>query len=127
MSVTLSLPDATTLPANAPAGYAPIVANVPIGVASVMTTEGAINGAGNQIAVEAVATLIAAARPGRKGVVVQNLGAVDVWLGFSNAVTASNGLLLLGSRGATFFIDGGAAIYAIVASGSQHVAFAEIF
>jgi hypothetical protein len=127
MSVTLSLPDATTLPANAPAGFAPIVASVPIGAAAVTTTEGASNGVSAQISVGAAATLIAAARVGRKGIVIQNLGATDVWLGFANTVAASNGLLLLGTRGATFFIDGGAPVWAIASSGAQPVAFAEIY
>lgn len=127
MTVNVNLPDGTTLPASALSGVAPIVASVAVGSAAVTTTEGASNGAGAQVAVTTTATLIAAARVGRKSILLQNLGATDVWIGFSNAVAATNGLLLPAGRGQGLALDGGAAIYGVVASGAQTISVAEFY
>ena len=73
------------------------------------------------------ATLIVAARAGRKSVMIVNEGAVDVRVSSNASMTISNGLLLAGSKGAGETIDGGAAVYGIVASGTASVSFGEVY
>jgi hypothetical protein len=71
-------------------------------------------------------TLIVAARTGRKSLLIFNEGTTDVRLGV-NGVTTSTGVLLTGVKGAGVGIDGAAAVYGIVAAGSQTVSYMEMF
>lgn len=80
----------------------------------------------NQVTVAATATLIAASRPGRRQVVIVQLGATDVYLGGS-AVSTTTGLLLTGTKGTTITIETTGAIYGIVAAATQAVSVAETF
>lgn len=79
-----------------------------------------------QVTVAATATLVVAARAGRGYVLVQNLGTTAVYLGGAG-VTTSTGMLLQGVAGAIVKIDAAAAIYGIVASGTQAVSFGEVY
>ncbi len=85
------------------------------------------NGAHGQVSVGTTATLIAAARTGRKNILVLNEGTTDVRIGVSSAVTTGTGLLLVGAKGQGILLDGGAAVYGIVGSGSQVVSCWEAF
>jgi hypothetical protein len=80
----------------------------------------------NQVSVGTAATLICAARAGRKAITIIQEGTTLVRLGASG-VTVLTGIPLPGTQYASFTIDGGAAVYGIVASGSQTVSYAETF
>jgi hypothetical protein len=71
-------------------------------------------------------TLIAAARAGRKSITIVNEGSTLVRLG-PTGVTTSTGLFLKGAAGESVKIDGGAAIYGIVATGTQAVSYVEVY
>lgn len=73
-----------------------------------------------QVSCGATATLIAAARAGRRGISVTSLGTTDVYVGASG-VTTGTGDLLLGVKGSTASYDLSGALYCIVAAGSQSV------
>lgn len=77
-----------------------------------------------QATVATTATVIAAARSGRKDIVIVNLGATDVYIG-GPSVTTSAGVLLVGSKGVGLTITTEAAIYGIVGAGSQAVSYVE--
>ena len=62
---------------------------------------------------------------GRLSVVIQNLGANDVYVGPSNAVTAANGLLIGKGNSQEVMLDDGAAIWAITASSTANIRLAE--
>jgi len=62
---------------------------------------------------------------GRIYLEIQNLGAVDVYVNFSNAVTASNGLKIAKGSSWSIDLDDNAAIYAITASGTADLRIAE--
>lgn len=87
---------------------------------------GAPNWVPDQVDIDATAggTVIAAARANRRSITVVNLGTTDVWLG-GNGVTATDGQLLLGVKGAARTIRTTAEVRAITASGTQRVAFDE--
>jgi len=89
-------------------------------------SESISNIAVNQVSVATSATLIVAARAGRKSVMIMNEGATDVRIGGSG-VTTGTGVLLYGQKGSGLVLDGGAAIYGIVASGSQSVSYLEAY
>lgn len=57
--------------------------------------------------------------------VIQNLGSVDVYINFSNAVSTSNGLLIAKGFSQEIELDAGADVWAITASGSADVRIAE--
>lgn len=80
-----------------------------------------------QVSVGATATLIVAARAGRKEVTIVNHGTTALYLGSSSGVTTSTGQLLAGVAGEGITYSGGAAIYGITASGSQTVSAAEVY
>lgn len=92
----------------------------------VPTTETYSNINANTVTVGATATLIVAARAGRKEVMIVNNGTIAVNLGGSG-VTASAGLLLAGNLGEGVTITGGAAVYGIVASGTETVSYLEVY
>lgn len=79
-----------------------------------------------QVTVASTATQIAAERSARKGIVIINNGTSDVYIGTSG-VTTSNGLLLLGVKGASIVMETTAAVYGIVASGTNDVTYMEIY
>lgn len=123
----------TTLLARVPAlGQGTMAASMPVVLASnqstlnVTTVPVAASIATGQVSVTTSATLIVAARSGRKSVIIINEGATDVRLGVSG-VTTGNGVLLYGQKGAGQVIDGGAAVYGIVGSGSQSVSYVEAY
>lgn len=89
-------------------------------------TQGGSSIATGQITVASTATLISAQRTDRKGIVVINNGTSDVFVG-SSGVTTSNGLLLLGVKGASIVMETTAAVYGIVASGTSNVTYMEIY
>jgi hypothetical protein len=93
---------------------------------SVATIESASSITTNQVSVGASATPIVAARMGRKSLTLINLGATDVFVGASSVATAT-GVLLIGAKGGGLVIDGGAAVYGIVASGTQTIAYMEAY
>lgn len=77
-----------------------------------------------QVSVGTSATLIIAARTGRRAVTIINEGATDVRFGNSN-VTTGNGALLTGTKGSTVTLPVATAVYGIVGTGSQNVSFIE--
>jgi hypothetical protein len=80
----------------------------------------------NQVSVTNANTLIVASRSTRSGVLITNLGTTDVYIG-NTGVTTSTGTLLLGTKGTALFIPTTAAIYGIVASGTQSVCYLEVY
>jgi hypothetical protein len=79
-----------------------------------------------QIPVGTSATKILDARPDRREAVLVNHGTTDVLIGGSN-VTAANGVLLAGIKGASITLRTTAAIYGIVAVDTQTVSAAESY
>ena len=73
------------------------------------------------------ATLILAARAGRKEVTIIQEGTIAMRLSSNPSMTISNGILLGGNIGAGVTISGGAAIYGIVASGTGTVSAGEVY
>jgi hypothetical protein len=84
------------------------------------------NLATGQVSVGTTATLIVAQRSGRYGVTLINKGSTEVDIGGSS-VTTSTGSPLPAVQWASKTILTTAAIYGIVASGTQTVAFEELF
>ena len=81
-----------------------------------------------QVSVGTGATLICAARPGRRSVTLRNLtGTARVFAGGSNAVTTANGMLIVAAEGDGLVISGSMAIYGIAEGSAQTVSFAETF
>ena len=116
-----------------PAGASLIGAvNLDIGGATVSqgnpvpTTETYSNIAAGQVSVASTATMIVAARTGRKEVTIVNNSTTAVYLGVSS-VTSSSGLLLAGVVGEGITITGGAAIYGATATGSETVSYLEVY
>jgi hypothetical protein len=79
-----------------------------------------------QITCATTATQIASARAGRKGIEVTMLGTGDAYLGASGVTTAA-GHLLLGTKGTSKSLPSSAALYCIVASGTQVVSYVEVY
>jgi hypothetical protein len=92
----------------------------------VPTTETYSSIATGQVTVASTATQIVAARAGRKEVTIVNNATTVVYLGGSS-VTSTTGLMLAGATGEGITISGGAAIYGIVATGSESVSFLEVY
>ena len=102
---------------------------VPCGSASspILTTQtGSANIATGQVTVGTTATLVMAARAGRISGKVTDLGTTDIYCGPSGVTTAT-GDLLAGVKGGAITIQTGAAIYCVVATGTQPVSFMESF
>jgi len=106
---------------NLDIGGAPVSPNNPV-----PTTESYSSIATGQVSVTASATQVVAARAGRKEVTIVNHATTAVYIGGSG-VTAATGLLLAGVQGQGITVTGGAAIYAIAASGSETVSFLEVY
>lgn len=94
--------------------------------ATIPTTETYAYLATAQVSVAATATLIVAARTGRKEVTIVNHGTTAVYLGPSGVATTT-GQLLAGVAGEGITYSGGAAVYGIAATGSQTVSVAEVY
>jgi hypothetical protein len=92
----------------------------------VATTESYASLATGQISVTTSATQIVPARAGRKEVTIVNHTTTAVYIGGSG-VSVANGLLLAGVQGQGITVTGGAAVYAIAASGSGTVSFLEVY
>lgn len=71
-------------------------------------------------------TQIIPARIGRSAVTITNFGTTDVYLG-NSGVTTTTGSLLVGTKGASVTIPTSAAIFGIVATGTQAVSYTETF
>jgi hypothetical protein len=80
----------------------------------------------SQVSVGSTATQLAAARAGRQGVVVTQLGATPVYLGGA-AVTTSTGVYLPEIAGSTKTIPYVSAIYGIVSTGTQSVSVEDYY
>jgi hypothetical protein len=91
-----------------------------------ITPVGATTWAVTQVTIGTTATSLLAARAGRFGVLITNLGTTAVFLGIAG-VTTVNGALLPGVVGASKTIPVTGAVFGIVASGSQIVSVEEYF
>jgi hypothetical protein len=80
-----------------------------------------------QVVVPATANgiLIAAANTARGSLTIVNHGAVDVYLYTDNTITTGKGILLVGSKGASYTFYSQTAVYGIVATGTQVVGVCE--
>ncbi len=79
-----------------------------------------------QVSVTTSATLIAAARAGRRSITVEQLGTTAVYLG-ATGVTTATGVLLPGTVGSSVTLNFTGALYGIVATGTQTVAEFELY
>lgn len=95
-------------------------------IGPVVAVDSGNNIATGHVSVGTTATLICAARSGRTSVVILNEGTTEVRLG-AIGVTTATGVLLYGAKGSGISLDGGAAIYGVVASGTQTVSFVECY
>lgn len=75
-----------------------------------------------QVTVGTTAVQIVPFQTARTSVALVNLGTTDVFVGTRN-VTASTGVLLVGTKGAAIAIDTRAEVWAITAAGTVTVAF----
>lgn len=87
---------------------------------------GAPSGITGQISVAATATLIRVRNQCRRAIKITNLGATDVWIGFSPSVTPFSGDLLPGAKGAFIVIPATLDIYGITGGGTQTVSYMEV-
>lgn len=69
--------------------------------------------ANNQVAVGTTGTLVVAARTGRQSVTISSTSAVVFYIGNAVGVTASTGLYVAGTAGASITINTAAAVYAV--------------
>lgn len=77
-----------------------------------------------KVTVATTVTLIAAARTGRKQLIIVNEGTTDVRIG-NKAITSTTGVLLNGAKGAQLVLETGSDVYGIVGAGTQAVSFIE--
>jgi|ERR1700676_594078 len=96
--------------------------NQPVTTTSIYGTSNIATG---QVSIANTATSIVSARGTRRSITVINHGTTDVFLGGTNSVTTSTGLLLIGAKGTVLKLDTASALWAIVASGSQTISFVE--
>ncbi|MFA4974990.1 MAG: hypothetical protein WC683_20490 [bacterium] len=85
-----------------------------------------INIATAQVSVGTAATGIVPGRANRKNVRIVNHGTTDVFIGDSG-VTTTTGTLLQGVIGYSITIEGNAAVFGIVATGTQTVSYLEAY
>jgi hypothetical protein len=78
-----------------------------------------------QVSVAATATLIRVANTRRTSIIVVQHGSTNVFVGFTNSVTALTGVLLVGIPGSSLTFQNRGDIWAITASGSQTVSYSE--
>lgn len=113
-----------TIPPTISTGQAAWVQCGPQG--QMIVTTGGNGFAASQVTVATTQTQVAAARPGRNAVTITNTAAVDVYCG-PTGVTTANGDLLVGTKGASKTYSTAAAIFCIVATGTEPVTVAESF
>jgi hypothetical protein len=77
-----------------------------------------------QVSIADSATQIVPARTSRRSVIIVNHGTTDVFLG-NSGVTIANGLLLTGTPGVSIALQTTAAVYGIVAAGTQTISYQE--
>jgi hypothetical protein len=87
----------------------------------------AANFAPGQATVTTTVASLVAARTSRLAVIVTQMGTTPVYLGSGSGLTYTNGLLLPGIVGASVSIPYAGAVWAVTASGSQAVSFAELY
>lgn len=88
--------------------------------------QGAANVATSQTVASTTASQIAASRPNRAAVTIMNLGTTPVYVGLAG-VTTTTGFLLPGALGASVTIPTSAAVFGVVATGTQGVAILETY
>lgn len=111
------------LPVDGSGVTQPVSGAVTAGITSI-DGEGSIASA--QVSVTTTAATVVASRAGRRSLLIVNHGTTDVWLGPAT-VTAVNGVLLPGVKGASISIPTTALVQGIVASGTQTVSYIEVF
>ncbi len=116
---------------NPPGGQALGASSLPVVIASdqpavPVTSTVPANLATAQASVGTTATPIVPVRTGRAAVTIENHGTTPVYIGASG-VTATTGILLPGTVGASITIPTQAAVYGIVASGTQVVGALETY
>lgn len=95
---------------------------------TVRVLEAADNLTTSQVTVDASGTtLLVAPRKSRAGVIITNLGTVDVFIGPASGVTTANGDLLAGIKGSFVTVPYNGALYGVVAVGTQAVSVMEIY
>jgi hypothetical protein len=78
-----------------------------------------------QFALSTTATMIAAANPKRRAVVVIKTGNRDIFLGPTNTVTATTGALFAGSRGGSATLHVTGEVWAVLGNGTETVTILE--
>lgn len=91
---------------------------------TVVTDQGLGTFATNQVAVAATATIIAAARATRSGVLIVNPSAIVIYVG-PLGVTTGSGVPV--NPGGWIVVGTTAAVYGISASGTNTVAYGEVY
>jgi len=114
------------LPADAPGLIGPPIAGGTAGGNYLPPELGSGSFATGQVSITTSATQIVAARAGRRAVLVVQHGTTVVSVGASG-VTTSTGVRLPGTDGAALVVATSAALFGIVASGTQTVSFIELF
>lgn len=79
----------------------------------------------NQAVTTSASQLAATPLAGRDSIIIQNVGAVSVYVGPDNSVTSSNGLEIPGKSSQEIALGDDADLWAITASGSSNVRLAE--
>lgn len=98
--------------------------NAVVPTGGTITATGANTIASGQVSVANTSTSIAAARATRRAIAVINHGTTDVFVGVTG-LTTGNGALLKGVAGSSITLYTSAAVFGIVASGTQTVSFIE--
>ena len=101
--------------------------SVTISGSTTVTENGAPNAASGQVSVSNSATAIVSSRGTRRGVLIINQGGSDVYLGFTNGVTTSTGILLTGIKGTSIALPVTMGVWGIVSSGSQAISYVEVY
>jgi hypothetical protein len=78
----------------------------------------------NQATITTSAAVVVPANASRRSVTIVGIGTTDAYLGVVG-VTTGTGVLLVGVKGAAMTIETAAAIYGIVASGTQVISYIE--
>jgi hypothetical protein len=93
---------------------------------AVTTTTSSSTIATNQVTIGTTATQVVPVRSGRSAVKITNLGTVDIFCGAAG-VTTTTGDLLAGVKGGALTIPSGAAVFCVVATGTQAISFMETY
>lgn len=80
-----------------------------------------------QKSLDGTPSAIVAAREGRRGVLITNLGAVDVYLGSDSSVSTATGSLLLGTKGTAIFVPTTTAVYAVTGGSTVSISYIEVY